>query len=65
MSAGNWLKSLCLALLVVVVVDVGFLVRADSLSPETYYILAGMTAVVGLAPVGFVIYLMRATRNDR
>lgn len=65
MSAGNWLKALCLALLVVIVIDIGFIVRAASLSKEASFTLAVMTAVAGLAPVGFAICLMRATRDDR
>lgn len=65
MTAARLLKALCLAFLVVIVVDIGFLVQADSLSAETCFKLAAMTAVAGLAPVGFGIYLMRATHNDR
>lgn len=65
MSSGHWIKALCLALFVVIVIDIGFVVRADSLSGEACFTLAGMTAVAGLAPVGFAIYLMRATRDDR
>ena len=64
-TAVSWLKALCLAILVVIVIDIGFIVRADSLSAEMCFKLAGMTAVAGLVPVGFAIYLMRATRNDR
>lgn len=66
MSAGNWLKALCLALLAVIVIDIGFIVRADALSRETHFTLAVMTAIAGLVPVVFSVYLMmRAARNDR
>lgn len=36
MSTGNWLKALCLALIVVIVIDIGFIVRADALSSEAF-----------------------------
>lgn len=65
MSAGSWLKALCVALLVVIVMDIGFVLRADSFFKEECLTLAGMTAVVGLVPVVFAVYLMRATRNTR
>lgn len=65
MSMGSWLKALCLALLVVIVIDTGFIIRMDSLSRDASFMLAAMTAVAGLAPIVFAIYLMRATRNDR
>ncbi len=63
MSSGNWIKALCLALLVVIVIDIGFVVRVDTLSRETCFMLAAMTAVAGLAPVVFAAYLIRATRS--
>jgi hypothetical protein len=59
MRAGNCLKALCLALLVVLMIDIGFLVRMDSLSREACFILAAMTAVVGMVPVVFAVYLVR------
>lgn len=65
MSGWNWLKALCLSLLVVMVMDIGIILRADSLSREVCFTMAGMTAVVGLVPVVFAVYLMRATRNTR
>lgn len=63
MSGARWLKALCLALLVVIVVDVGFLVRGDALSRETCFTLAAMTAVAGLVPLIFAVYFVRATRR--
>lgn len=65
MSSGNWIKALCLALLAVIVIDIGFIVRADSLSKEACFTLAGMTAVAGLVPVVFAAYLIRATRSPQ
>ena len=58
MSAGNWLKALCLALFVVMMIDIGFIVRGDSLSREACFTLAAMTAVAGLVPVVFAVYLI-------
>ncbi|MBI4400697.1 MAG: hypothetical protein HY581_03595 [Nitrospirae bacterium] len=63
MSSGSWLKALCLALLVVIVTDIGFIVRADSLSREACFTLAAMTAVAGLVPVVFAVYLIRPARR--
>lgn len=65
MSAGNWLKALCLALLVVIMIDIGFLVRMDSLSREACFTLAAMTAVVGLVPVVFAVYLILIRARSR
>ncbi len=65
MTATSWLKALCLALLVVIVIDIGFIVRADSLSAEMWFKLAAMTAAAGLVPIGFVIYLMCGTWKNR
>ncbi|MGH7205221.1 MAG: hypothetical protein ACREI2_03305 [Nitrospiraceae bacterium] len=63
MSSGSWLKALCLALLVVIAVDIGFIVRADSLSKKVCFALAAMTAVAGLVPVVFAVYLIRPARR--
>ncbi len=63
MSKGSWLKALCLAILVVVVIDIGFLVQADSLSREACFTLAARTAVAGLAPVVFAVCLFRPRRR--
>ncbi|WP_447974226.1 hypothetical protein [Nitrospira sp. Kam-Ns4a] len=59
MSTGSWLKALCLAILVVILIDLGFLVRVNSLSRETCLALAAMTAIAGLVPVVFAVYLIR------
>lgn len=65
MTAARLLKALCLALLVVIVVDIGILVQADSLSAETCFTLAVMTAVAGLVPVVFAWYLYRTLGMPR
>jgi hypothetical protein len=59
MGAGRWLKALCLALLVVIVIDIGFIVRTDSLPSEACFTLAGVTAVAGVVPVVFAAYFVR------
>lgn len=65
MSRWYWVKALCLSLLVVIVMDIGFLVRVDSISKDACFYLAAMTAVGGLVPIGFATYLIRATRSPK
>ncbi len=59
MSAGRGLKALCLALLVVIFIEIGFIVRTDFLPSEAYLTLAGVTAVAGVVPVVFAAYFVR------
>jgi hypothetical protein len=65
MSSNRWLQALCLVLFAVIVMDIGFILRVDSLPKEMCFTLAGMTAVVGLIPVPFAVYLMRTTPGTR
>lgn len=59
MRSDFWLKALCLSLLVIIVVGVGILLLADSLSRQTSFALAAVMAIVGLLPVVFVWYHYR------
>lgn len=63
MNGGSWLKALCVALLAVIVSDIGFLVRVDSLSREGCCTLAAVTAAAGLTPGVIATYFIRAART--